>query len=128
MDTEKMTFEDGSWWEFRTFLSHGTKAATVAASNQFRTLVEPIKYGEGGQALTEPQYDWDYSRWSAQPSTDAMLLHSTIGWSYGPVNQEVLDSIPDANTQYVIRRMNELYASPLVVTVPNISQNDSSLP
>lgn len=126
MDTETKTFEDGSWWEFRTFLTHKASEETVAASRQFWTMTEPPTYGDKGEVLSPPKYTIDWSIWHPGPADRAMLFHSTVAWSYGPVNEETLDLIRGEHSDYVVKRMNELYASPLVVLAQNGSQSSSS--
>lgn len=128
MDTERKTFDDGSWWEYRTFLSHAAKVATVAASRQFWKITEPAKLGDKGEVLAPPLYEMDWNIWYAEPANDAMLLYSTVDWSYGSVAQATLDEIPDEHSDYIVARMNELYAVPLVGAARNEPQSNSSAP
>ncbi len=128
MDTETLTFDDGSWWEFLAYLSHGVKRKMEMASRPFFALAEPVSHGLKGEILGEPKYEIDWERWDPGPVNEAMLLHSTVAWSFGAVNQDTLDGIPDAKSTRVKSRMDELYAVPLVERIPSESPSGSTVP
>ena len=104
--TEKLTWPDGNWWEFRTFLP-------VSLEREWLPLAyEALQLDENGR----PKVDL------ANPETmqkvhkidDILVLKSTTGWSYGLINQETLEKdIPADQYNEAMARMLELYR-PLV--------------
>ena len=96
MGTERVDFKSGDWWEFRDYLCHGAakavKKLSMAALN-----------------LDKEKPAVDFARVNVHDMNDAMALHSTVAWSYGPVNEQVFDTIPEDDYGVVLAKMNRLY-------------------
>ena len=123
MDVDRIGFGDGSWWEFKTFLSHGASRRIQAALRQFLKAEGPLKLGmdggDAGRILGDVGVDWE--RFDPSKANDVMLLACTTQWSFGPVTAETLDNIPEVYCERILARMNELYGvtSPLSVKGPS---------
>ena len=104
-DTERMTWPDGSWWEIRAYLSHGTaKRVRESMQREMKIVGEDIEI--------------DWGKVNLHDMNETMVLSSTVAWSYGSVNKEVLDGeVPESQYEQVLQRVNTLYgglAAPLV--------------
>ena len=123
MDTERMVFGDGAWWEFNTILTHGASRRIQGALRRFLKPEGAIKLGidgvEAGRIMGNVAVDWE--QFDPGKANDVMLLACTSQWSFGPVTPDILDEIPEAFCEQVLARMNELYgaASPLSVKGPS---------
>ena len=129
-DFEEIRFADegaeASWWRFRTRLSHG-------ASQQMKVVVQRhLKRPTGvtAQDWVDGTLEVDWATVDMPALNDAMVLGSTLEWSFGAVTAEVLDGIPEAYCEQVLGRMNELYggALPLAPSGSNGSQKKPSSP
>ena len=108
------------WWRFRPYLCHGAQSQMEAIATAGRTQQEWLD----GTAQAAPI--------DVVAARDAMLLGSTIEWSFGTVTQAVFDGIPGAYAKEVLAKMDELYGeSPLAEgshAKSNGSQKGSSPP
>jgi len=103
-DTERFSWPDGSWWEIRTYLSHGT-ARRVRESMQREMKIV-------GEAI---EIDW--GKVDLHGMNETMVLSGTTAWSYGSVDKETLNDVPEERYLEVLQRANVLYgglAAPLV--------------
>lgn len=103
-DTERITWADGSWWEIRTFLTHG------AARRVREAMQHELK-------VVEDQVEIDWNKVDLHELNEIMVLSGTVGWSYGPVDRETLGNVPEERYMEVLQRVNVLYgglAAPLV--------------
>ena len=109
--TERLTFDDGAWWELRGYLTHGVQRAVEAISVRYLRMGKPAP----GAQTPDIEVDWQAMAEHISEANDALLLGSTLAWSYGEISQAVLDAIPAGHYQQALRRINELYGSvPLV--------------
>ncbi len=98
---ERITFNDGAWWEFHDYLTHKAALAVKILMRDALTVGDKVEL--------------DMTRLNAQAMDDAMIVASTTNWSYGPVSVEVLGLMPEAQYVQVLGRMNRLYGElPLV--------------
>ena len=112
----RVTFLDGAWWELRGYLTHGVQRAVESISVRYLRMGKP---GPGAQT-PDIEVDWQAMAVHMGEANDALLLGSTLAWSYGEITQAVLDTIPAEHYQQVLGRANELYGSaPLVA--PTVS-------
>jgi len=104
---ERITFDDDSedWWEIRGFLP-------VALEREF------VQHTMDSQATLTQEYIDD-----PDPSIiidlakrmDVLVVQSTIGWSYGPVDMDTFyNEIPGYHYAEVAQKIGDLY-SPLIV-------------
>lgn len=103
---EKIDFEDGSWWVFRSYLSHGAdRAVSEIARRHFK--VEGRVTAEG-VVSGDLEVDVDYAALPWPEMNDALVLKSTTEWSYGPVTADTLESVPKDHFERVLKRLNEV--------------------
>ena len=109
MDTEKIEFDDGSWWMIRTVLTYGVR-------RRFREAIAPAwgvtngtgtNEGEalGGLDVSNPAVA---SR-AASAGEIVRLLGSTTEWSFGEINEATLDDLPAEKIDRVMARIDELH-------------------
>ena len=103
--TERMTWPDGNWWEFRTFLP-------ISLEREWMPLAfEALKADSAGKPTVDLQDPETVKK--IQHLNDILLLKSTISWSYGGITQEILELVPGYQYDEAMNRMLELYR-PLV--------------
>lgn len=114
-DVERITFPDGSWWEFRTEVSRGMRK--VFNEIGIKALPDMEVNGNGldaeaiEQAVTsEVLADRAKLARITNETQDAWLLLGTVRWSWkDDVTQEAIDEKLDRYTAKVLERMAELY-------------------
>lgn len=129
--TKRIYFEDGvafnplkkrAYADFYLELRHGTQKAV-------NTIVRPFTKGEdGGPAPKivvtgggEPKVEGGLTveiqidKIDFTAVNDVILLGQVKEWSFGPVNQETIDSLPELLHERLVNEANELYGkqSPL---------------
>ena len=102
IETERMTFLDGNWWEFKKQLTVGAKRAMEAV------LKSAFKVEVNEAGLPELKMDWEKADFDE--ATRVMILASTTAWSFGEVSPAIFNNIPQSQYEQVARRCNELYA------------------
>ncbi len=113
METERIEFPDGSWWEFATKKTYGVQRAVQAV------IKKHLKAIPDTQNPTQMNIDIDWPNVDFEEANRVMVLKSTTAWSFGEVNSEVMNNIPCDYVEKVLVRMNELYSSgPFAVRPP----------
>lgn len=106
-DSQTFTFEDGSSWTVRTYLSHGTARAMAAAARKtFTPSVEVTP-----EMIIKGDIEVNWAAMDFAEANDILVLKSTIEWSYGPVNENVLEIVDEKHFQQVLDLLNELHGS-----------------
>ncbi len=108
METEKITFPDGNWWEIKKSLTAGMVRA-VQELNQ-KALVPEMD--SAGMPL---KFTLDTSKINFMESAMTLLFEGTVAWSYGAKTRQVMnDEIPFEHFERVRVRAEALWqASPL---------------
>ena len=96
IETERIEFPDGDWWEIRKKLTHGTQRA-LTASQRDALIVKEQKI----------EVDWD--KVNLDDVNDILLLRSTTAWSFGEVTASALAEVPEEYCNQMLRRLTELY-------------------
>ncbi len=108
MDTERIELPNGNWWEIKTVVTRKMRKAFRAAVFQAMPRLPGVDLADAEavkKAVMESPQKLDMDA-----IDDAYLLGGTVAYSYGEVNQETIDSLPEAVTDKVLARMRELYA------------------
>ena len=114
METIKVEFEDGSWWEIVSVYTVGM-AKAVATMQANVVNVEEIKDAVDNDKPVPMMRDAEGNDLTFQ-ITQALVLSATRAWSYGEVTISVLnEEIPLVHYYEVARRIDEQSSSlPLV--------------
>lgn len=106
--TEKLTWPDGNWWEFRTFLP-------VSLEREMLELGQgAIDFDSNGNPVVDLKNPDQMAR--IHKLDDMLVLKSTVGWSYGLITKETLENdIPSFQYDQAMARMLELYR-PLIAS------------
>ena len=113
METTKVKFDDGNWWEIVNVFTVGM-AQSVSKLQAGVVNVEEIKDAVDNEKPIPMMRDAEGNDMTFA-ITKELIFSATRNWSYGEVNREVLDEIPLAQYFDVARRIDELQSSlPLV--------------
>ncbi len=108
MDTERIELPNGNWWEIKAVVTRRMRKAFRTAVFQAMPRLPGVDLADAEavkKAVMESPQKLDMDA-----IDDAYLLGGTVAYSYGEVNQETIDSLPEAVTDKVLARMRELYA------------------
>lgn len=98
-------------------LKHGTARRVEAVNRKYLHYSVPSVKVEEGQTLSEAaknvavelDLNADFTE-----ANDILLLGQVEEWTFGPVNQEVLDGLPEKTRDLILQKCDELYTkSPL---------------
>ena len=113
METERVQFEDGNWWDIRAIVTRRMRKA-------FRKAALRVVGGglamSNGLDLTDPEALRTHlighaSALELDVVDDAFLLEGTVAWSWDtPVTLEAVDALPEANVNLGLARLRLLYA------------------
>ena len=110
MQTEKLTFDDGSWWEIRT-------VHTVGMARRTEELLKPyIKPSNADKVVSgeekELKFKVSMEEINVFEVQRALVFAATVAWSYGPLTLEIYENeVPQKNYEVVSRRCDELFGS-----------------
>ena len=112
METKRFEFPGDNYWEVYQEMTWGTKRAMRHISYSFMKLDKASVNGAG--ELVDAIIDVE--KWDDDAVNEVLLLHSTVGWSYGPISSETFAKIPLSHAQRVLAYVNEVYpkTDPLV--------------
>ena len=126
METIKVEFDDGSWWEIASVFTVGMAKAIAPLEAQVVNTEEVRKVAEKNQQLAKEgkplkelpkmlNANGDVLNFEM---TQELVFAATKAWSYGEVNRQVFDNeVPLIQYYTVSRRIDELSSSlPLVRT------------
>ena len=129
MLTKRFDFPGGDYWEVYTEKTWGAHRAVEHLARTFLKMDGAIVDAATGQitgAIT-----LDPERWDPGAANEALLLHSTVAWSYGAIAPEIMAQVPMSHVQCVLDYVNEVYPTqdPLVIARPaKLPQSRSSSP
>jgi len=111
-----LPWKKGEWAELYQELLHGTQRAVSAITRRYLDVQGEKKMTLGGKdgALAiegNAQLEVDLTKVDWEEVNDTILLGQIKEWSFGPVDQETLDRIPEALRAILIERCNELYGT-----------------
>ena len=113
METIKVEFEDGNWWEILSVYTVGM-AKAIAPIQAKVVNYEEIKDAVDNEKPIPLMRDAEGNDMTFL-ITQELVFAATRNWSYGEVNREVFDEIPLAHYFDVARKVDELNSSlPLV--------------
>lgn len=115
-----LPWKKGEWAVFFQELLHGTQRAVTTVTRQYLDVQGERKLTLGGEepALAvkgNVQLEVDLTKVDWDEVNDLILLGQIKEWSFGPVDQDTLDRIPEAIRGMLVDKSNELYgdAGPL---------------
>ena len=127
--TKRFTFENGDWWEVYEEKIWRAQRAVAALSKKQLRLADAKVNLETGKLVGEVSIDPE--NWDPEALDEALLLNSTLKWSYSPsVTAEILGMIPAGHVHQVIAWIDQEYkkADPLAIGASaNGSEKTSSL-
>ena len=97
--TETIRFEDGDYWEFKTYMTVAQERLWVQHAMDAQVTYRNPDSGVLDQLARR---------------MDALVVAQSVNWSYGPVDLNTFYEIPSHHYAEVASRMGDLY-SPLVV-------------
>jgi hypothetical protein len=120
MKTDKVTFDDGSWWEFRLELTVGMVKAFNDTVRPYRKSAGPVGTPEeilSGKAKA-PEFSLDLQSLDFDAVNRALVFAATKSWSYGPVTEQVFtDEVPHVHYAEVLERLQKMLL-PLLGVAP----------
>ena len=116
MDSERITFPDGNWWEIKSWLTRGDRRKIDQhVLHQGFAMLGVLKAEgvttEDVQAMRERIPDVN-GRGKAPniDEDDALLLYGTTAWVWPePISMETVQNRREDSAAIVLRRMRELY-------------------
>ena len=113
--TERLNFDDGSWWEIYTVVTRGMRKIFNQAA--MASVASGLKAANGAVDLTDADSMkravlGQADQIDLNTVDDAYLLYGTKAYSYGAVELSIIDTLPDIVVAKVLDRMRELYAAP----------------
>lgn len=116
MDTIRIDLQDGDWAMMYDELKHGTSRKVQAVYEPYlnNKEVQEIlsKLNNGNTEDLVKLHDLIGSTPSIQ-ATDVMILNQIASWSFGDINQEILDDMPERKRSILSVKCDELYTYPL---------------
>lgn len=116
--TERVDLGDDLFAVFFTETRHGTQRAVNALTRPF------LKYPEGKPPTLTLQgedqkptvegskvVEVDLAAVDYDAVNDTIIVGQVKDWSFGPVNQETLDNIPEDIRRKLVQKANELYGA-----------------
>lgn len=116
--TDRVDLGNKQWAEMYRELRHGTQKAVSAITRPF------LKYGNGKATLSvegegtpkvkgvgKVEVQLDKVNWDEV--NDLIIIGQVKEWSFGPVDQETLDGIPEAFRERLVQEANKRYGRPL---------------
>lgn len=132
-ETERIDLGDDHWTIMFKELKHGTERRVGALGQKAlkgKDGVNPtfeIKDTDGqAKASLVGGIEVDLESFDAFAATNLMILLQTVEWSFGDVNQEVLDDLPARIREKLKEAVNERYALPLARSGGDGSGSSSS--
>lgn len=127
MATKRFEFAGGDYWEIYTEKTWGAQRAVERLARSFLNLERATVNAATGELTGEVLLDPE--KFDPSAANEALLLHSTVAWSYGAITAEGMAKIPMAHVQLVLDYVNEVYPKqdPLVILTPGVEQPKSSL-
>jgi len=119
--TTRMDLGGGNFAVLFQELRHGTQRKVGALTRPFLKYTDgkppklTIQEGEGEKATpilegsTKAEIDLDVIDFDAV--NDTIIIGQVQKWSFGPVDQETLDNIPEAVRGALVEKCNELYGA-----------------
>ena len=110
-NVERLTFQDGSWWDIKTLFTRGMRKRLDMVAQK---AIPYDKAKEAGVNLENPDELKNFilrqpEYLASSAIDDQMLLMGTVGFSYGMVTLDVIDNAPDENVKAVLKRLNEVW-------------------
>lgn len=121
--TDRVDLGDGQFAEFFQELRHGTQKAVNLITRPF------LNYGKGKATISVEAADdgndpktkvegvekveIDLGKVNWDEVNDAIIVGQVKTWSFGPVSQETLDSIPESVRAALVAECNKRYGRPL---------------
>ena len=114
LKTERGDLGDGDYAIMYQDMRHGTQKATNLLTRPFLTYPEgesPKVIIEGENAKLEGSkptgFDWEAVDWGAV--YDAMIIGQVKEWSFGPVDQQILNDLHPDKSERLVKELDMLY-------------------
>ena len=117
-ETKKVELDEGETAVFYVELRHGTQKAVNALTRPFlkypdgKTPVLTIKEGEEGPKVEGPTtVKVDLAAIDYDVVNDMIIVGQVKEWSFGPIDQETLDGLPERIRGRLVQECNLLYGN-----------------
>lgn len=105
----------GRWAKILPEITHGTSRRVEAANRKYlKFSVATVKVAEGqplAEAAKGVEVELDIANADFTEANDLLILGQVAEWSFGEVSQEVLDTIPEALRDELLKKCDEVYSS-----------------
>jgi len=110
LDTETIKFDDGSWWEIRTFITRGMRKKLRVEMMAGLALPESRDIDMEDKEAVKSYLMEHLSTIDVNNQDDGYLLYGTVAWSFdNDINIEAIDELDDHKVEYVLVKMKEFY-------------------
>lgn len=114
-DLVTVKMQGGKWAKLYPELLHGTARRVEAANRKYLRFSTGSVKVEEGQTIQDAakgvEVILDIANADFTEANDMLILGQVAEWSFGEVAQEVLDGIPEALREQMLKECDRLYSS-----------------
>jgi hypothetical protein len=116
MVTERIELGDGDYvLAFKDLLRKTARQVQQAYRKYMKPRGKPVLLSEIGTADLLNDYEVDTASVDQYEITEIFILNQVTEWSYGAINHDTIENMPDVKYQLLQKELNRLYTpSPLV--------------